>query len=279
MARSKYILASGCSFTDPNFDSLGYTDKDVSFPKWPSVLGSMLGVDNVVNLGKQGSCNHGIITRAIDHIIHEEKPWLVVIGLSEITRLTPDDWYNINPIYVGRIPYKPKDWMALFELDEWAKTFVSQGEWLISRDETNDLGIMRGMFVNYIKQINRIVGLCHKLNIKIILGSLLWPLNPDDYNEYRAFHNLPDDHGWTWESIAKLFMDCEGFDDVDPKTFIRWPVYPQLGGGMLCSDEEGFSQEEEGPSSMILGPLDYHPNALGHQHIAEKFYEHYKKTY
>jgi hypothetical protein len=130
------------------------------------------------------------------------------------------------------------------------------------------------MFDNYIRQVNRIVSFCHRLNIKVIVGAVMWPININDPTNYREFHNLPEKNKWTWDAISRLWMDCEGVDDVDPKAVIGWPIWPELGGEMLTSSDSGYTWK-----TMNVGPLDGHPNALGHQHIAEKFYEHYKKTY
>ena len=267
----KYILAAGCSFTAANWISRDYPDFDSSYPKWPALLGDKLGVDNVVNLGKSGACNELIINRVIDHILHEEKPWLVVIGLSEAQRFTPYGFASINPHIMGRRTVEDR---GAWNPTDWEKTFFPTGEWLISRDQHNGHDIMWGILVNYIRQVNRIVSFCHRLNIKVIISGLLWPIDQYDYDSYRAFHKSPQKLRWSSNAIAKMFMDCEGFDDVDPKTFIGWPIYPELGGDMVCNQNGGF-----GAPNMTVGPLDGHPNALGHQYIAEKYYEHYKKTY
>ena len=266
----KYILAAGDSFTDPGWWSEFYPDHDSSYPKWPEVLGHKLGVDNVVNLGKSGACNEFIINKVIDHILHEEKPWLVVIGLSEAHRFSPYGWFGINPHVMGRRTVEDR---GNWEPHDWAQTFFPNGEWLISRDQHNGQEIMWEILSNYVRQINRIVSFCHRLNIKIIISGLLWPVDQYDYDAYRAFHKLPKKDRWTSNAIAKMFMSCKGFDDVDPKTFVGWPIYPELGGDMFCTYENGYV------TNMTVGPLDGHPNALGHQYIAEKYYEHYKKTY
>ena len=279
----KYILASGCSFTDANWRSRDYPDYDCSFPRWPALLGDKLGVDNVVNLGKSGYCNELIINGVIDHILHEEKPWLVVIGLSEATRFAPYNGYVINPHVLGRDSVKkmadPET--VHFDFDEWYEVFRPAGEWLISRDQKNGHDIMVDILSNYIRQVNRIVSFCHRLNIKVIIGSLLWPVVISDYGVWRDFHKLPKKHQWTFNALAKMFMDCKGFDDVDPKAFVGWPIWPELGGNMICArmDREPIVEANEFTPNMRLGPLDGHPNILGHHHIAEKFYEHYKKTY
>jgi hypothetical protein len=269
---NKYILAAGCSFTAANWFSWGYPDYDCSFPKWPALLGDKLGVNNVVNLGKSGAGNDLIINRVIDYILNnEEKPWLVVIGLSEAIRFTPYDWQPVNPFVLAR---ETVEKLIKFEFDDWIRSFTSSGEWLVSRDQNNDFGIMRAIFSNYIRQVNRIVKFCHRLNIRVIVGALMWPVNINDIKRYRIVHNLPEKHNWTWDAIPRLWMDCEGFNDVDPKAVIGWPIWPELGGKMLTGLESEFNYE-----TMKVGPKDGHPNALGHQHIAEKFYEHYKKIY
>ena len=54
------LLAVGCSYTNEYFKSKAHPEMDCSFTKWPTILGSQLGFDNVVNLGRSGNTNDAI---------------------------------------------------------------------------------------------------------------------------------------------------------------------------------------------------------------------------
>ena len=63
------LLAVGCSYTNEHFKSGAHPEMDCSFTKWPTILGSQLGFDNVVNLGRSGNSNDAIFKSAQDYII------------------------------------------------------------------------------------------------------------------------------------------------------------------------------------------------------------------
>ena len=68
----KILLASGCSFTDPDWWSEYHPEMDTSWPKWPELLAKKLDMD-CVNLGSSGSGNEYIYSSLLDYITNPQK--------------------------------------------------------------------------------------------------------------------------------------------------------------------------------------------------------------
>ncbi len=269
---SKYMLACGDSFTDPDFQSIFYPDYDCSYAKWPDLLAQKINISKVVNLGRCGVGNSYIFDMAIDHILeNSDKIEIVAIGTTEAWRFTPFNRYLINPVsnltsnhFPDHTPL-PEHQKAIYPfVDNFARDLVSEkhGEHMI-----------RILLGEYVKQVLRIQRLCKMLNIRLIITNLLGPFTWASINRIaREYLNttLPYDRNRAAEQI----LSVEGFYDVDPVSFCGWPCFAQLGGKSPTDiNLSGFQQE-----SMTVGPKDGHPNALGHIHIADKLYEHITKN-
>ena len=82
----KILLVSGCSYTDKNFKSDFHPDIDVSWPKWPAILGKKLDMD-VINHGYCGSGNEYIYNSLINHLAGgTENIGLVIAGWTRVPR-------------------------------------------------------------------------------------------------------------------------------------------------------------------------------------------------
>ena len=83
----KYLIVSGDSYTDNDFRSSCYPDMDVSWPKWPELLGKKLNM-KVINLAQAGSGNDYIYSRLLDTIqeIPKEEIGLVIAAWSQAMR-------------------------------------------------------------------------------------------------------------------------------------------------------------------------------------------------
>lgn len=276
----KHLLAVGCSFTDPNFSTLHVPDYDCSFPKWPEILANKLDVD-VVNLGRSGSNNQAMVNMAIDHIL-DNKPWLVVVGLTEAWRYSVYTKYWINPIVGARTaistsdPYSDSFCKFLKSYFPVSTTLVK--DLLFEEGHMTGDFIRRNIFYHYFENIIRLQKMCDRFDIKLIISPLLWPLAAHPPAEIANALGRNYDHIELQKQIAVDFMNTENFDDVDPKTCLGWPWLEELGGTFPTHQTSGFVQYDDGTSPYRI-PEDHHPNALGHQLIAEKFYEFYVKKY
>ncbi len=82
--KSKTLLVSGCSCTDKNWTSIHHPELDMSWPKWPELLGKKLNM-KVENLAHSGAGNEYIYSSLLDGIeIH--KPDIVIAAWSQTQR-------------------------------------------------------------------------------------------------------------------------------------------------------------------------------------------------
>ena len=268
----KYILAVGCSFTDKDFSSTMYPDHDNNYPRWPEILGKKLGDLHVANVGQSGSSNDWIFGRMVDHILNNPKPWMVVVGMTEAIRFTSYNCYHISPHLLARITIDEECyvWNGNSRDNNMLKSFTAPSEHIVKQGfNPEDEGFIRRVFDNHINITNRIINFCKKLGIKVMVGNVMWPCNPNDTKQYREHHNLPEQ--FDWNPIARQFTKANDFYRVDKNVVVGWPYYPEIGGNMITSRHGGWDK-----SKHIIGPNDSHPNKLGHEYIAEKFYEHYQ---
>ena len=83
---SKYVLASGCSYTNPNYVSQHHKDLDCSWPKWPKIVANNLGLEDI-NVAVNGCDNKHIVDSLLPHIVsHPEDIAVVMVGWSETWR-------------------------------------------------------------------------------------------------------------------------------------------------------------------------------------------------
>ena len=68
MKMKKILLASGCSFTDENFESPVHPEMDTSWPKWPELLANKLDM-KCINLAMNGGGNEYIYSSLLDQIL------------------------------------------------------------------------------------------------------------------------------------------------------------------------------------------------------------------
>ena len=90
------LLAVGCSYTNEYFKSKAHPEMDCSFTKWPTILGSQLGFDNVVNLGRSGNTNDAIFKNTQDYIIDNNKVDMICVLWTTVGRLNVHDIENVN---------------------------------------------------------------------------------------------------------------------------------------------------------------------------------------
>jgi hypothetical protein len=271
----KYILAVGCSFTDKTFTSAMYPDYDCSYPKWPEILGKKLGDLHVANVGQSGVSNDWIFGRLVDHVLNNPKPWMVVVGMTESLRFSPYNHYQISPHLLARMTVDESPNVFTYKnLPEGytnaIRSFTKASEHIVSAGfNLGDGEIISKVFDHHINVTNRIINFCKAMNIKVMVGNLLWPINPNDVKHYRGHNNLPEQFDWI--DLARMFTRSMDYHTVDKNVVLGWPYYPEVGGNMVTSQHGGWDR-----SKHIIGPIDGHPNKLGHEYIAEKYYEHYQ---
>jgi len=264
---SKYILAAGCSFTDEDFTSMPHPDMDVSFPKWPAILGEYLDL-GVVNIGRCGVGNDYIMRRVITHILKNcEKIELVVIGWTELQRFNihGELHFNPNPAFLNpdrKLPFHAEAARPLFNY-LYKKYLIDH----CYNPGHENLFIWQMM--DWFDQMFQVQEICKKFNIKFIMASLCGSLEIERYASSVANGGLGD---LNFNSIqwALMFGNNERLYDLDNKHYWGYPFIQAMNG-------KGMDQFI--PKSHRISDSDMHPNELGHELIARRYYEQYAKVY
>lgn len=259
------MLACGDSFTDPEFKPQAYPDYDTNYPVWPDLLAKKMGIKKVVNLARCGVDNNYIFNAAIDHILENpDKIEIVVVGTTEAWRFNVYERDFLNPVSqmvkTATFPDHYNSIQPYIEHTcEWAAS-PEHGEWFV-----------RVVLQDFVRQVLRLQRLCDKLGIRLIMSNILGPYSWASLERVQRLkgETLP----YSRERVAELITCVKGFYDVDPKRFCGWPCFPQTGGFAPTDTNNGYVIE-----TMTVGPKDGHPNKLGHEHIAEKMYEHIQKN-
>lgn len=256
----KKILAVGDSFTTSNFESLPYPNYDVSYDKWPEIIGKELN-QPVVNLAMSGSGNDFIASTALDQILAKPDRYsLVMIGTTDITRFSVYRHFSLHPIQTNIVLKKEDNQNNRYaqSIADYQKVSMGLFEYLCKHiiHPIRGPSLIRRLYQEFILQILRIQNACKINNIPLILTSLITPLS---YQIIRnVYHN---DLPYSQEDMIKQFINVKEFYQVDPSNIIGWPFYPELGGYQIT---DSFTDDHR------IGEHDAHPNKLGHELIAQQ---------
>lgn len=254
---SKYILAAGCSFTDPEYKSNQLPSYDTSYPKWPELLRNKIDPDlGLINLGCAGGSNDYIFTILMKHILRDpDNIELIVAAWTAIDRAEffvggseqHQHTTRINMSYAARTDDKTLREKYGYSPREMADYFMrNHHKW-------------KRMIFSWLGNIYHLQLLADKFNIPLVHSQMI---NPSG--------------GYVWEDKVSLFNNFidlvhkfPNFYDIDSTRFMGWPVERNLGGYYL--DE---SLQPEHRISRVIG--DHHPNKEGHEILAQLYYEWYE---
>jgi len=246
----KVLIAGGDSFTDKNYISDFHSDMDCSWKKWPEILAERLNM-NCVNTGFCGSGNMGIYSRVIDTIGQHDPNEIgyVLVGWSQAQR---EDWE------MSRI-----DPRNTAQLHKWTN---------------NTIGEVVEPFYFLRRNIRLYYSLqqvCSSLGIKYKQFQMLHPisratglkgLSKIDRTRKRVYDFSKE---YSWPDLYKAYIEAPLFENIDEDHFIDWPIFEQLGGNG-CIDVVLLGDEN---TTYRISEHDNHPNAEGHQLIADYIYE------
>lgn len=257
-----FILASGCSFTDPNFISRE-PGIDVSYPKWPEILGKRLN-KKVINLGKSGVSNDKIATGVIQKLIKDfDIIDLVCVGWTQPERYTVWDDYNLN---ANNVRYS-KGFLGANTLDIKSKDFYDL-MWndLLDKNVSFRRSPLTAMRDNFYKNVLLVQNMCELLNIDLVHGFVCGNL------EIRRFNWLEKHYGkelqYNEREWARIMSEPAEFYEIDGNKFFGYPILNALGGYNISKELNNYR----------ISKQDAHPNKEGHEFIAEKYYETYKNS-
>ena len=276
----KTLLAVGCSFTNPKYQSKEHPEMGCSWPKWPEVLGNKLGY-NVVNLGHNGGSNDSILRSAQDYMI-ENKVDMVCALWTEPFRFNIHDCI-FNSWYTDIIAESGE------KLTEIQKGFLkTQASKVINGSELAHQ-LMKGD--KHIKLANEqlryihtldVIGTSHNVPVYHMQGCALWRrwlyelyYRSTVYADKGGCMGAPGRLDICFNKAAKekfnqwleAFLDSPYFAILDKQTNIwGWPFYQEIGGSLpLAAASESAGDR--------ISNTDTHPSAKGHQKIASQFME------
>ena len=266
---SKYVLAAGCSFTDPNFESVIYDDYDANFTKWPEIFGDYLHLP-VKNIGRSGVDNTYIFQKLVEDIAeNHDKIEIVVVGWTELHR------YNIY----GQQFHNPASWIKKHFQDrknigriEFMQASEPFYHWIFSKGlneyPKSNMSIVKNSLENLFTRIATLQKLCESYGIKHLQAGLSGSVN-------RTYFDLADAIGvktsWSADDTFRAMMATQSFHKVNSAYIIGWPFLEELGG-----KEFNFSYRKK---EWQVGEDDPHPNEIGHQAIAQLYIDKYNQIY
>ena len=274
---TKYLLAAGCSYTDANFKSNIELDYDCSFKKWPELLSNKLNMP-VVNLGKSGIDNDMIFNNALKKIVEDhENIRLVCIGWTESLRfnLYHKIYYNfleaVSPkqrLSVQNTEKKQKSIEAAFPLYKWIfKHFMD------NQPPEHSKNLINIAVRDWLDMIHMLTSICEKYEIPIIHMPMLSNINRHHFREFELKMGIQTK--WDIKGSAKMIYNLmmDDYNHLDTDKIIGWPVSELLDGFDFSTIINNNIDK------YALSKLDTHPNANGHEKIAELYYEKYKEIY
>ena len=243
----KVLIASGCSWTDPNFVSVSHPEMDCDWTTWPEVLAEKLDMD-CINLGRSGAGNNQIYTSVLDELqkIDPSNIGLVAIGWSQAQRnehKIKGVWKHINRVSdispYGRSIYHYGD--ITYRLEHSIMLYYSLQEICKSKN----------------------IPLLHFQMIPIFMGY--------DWIVSESRVEIADE---TTNKTCLLTIFNSLYVDTIDNNFIGWPTENLIGGFNIETDILRNQHMPEGNSyPYAVSNIDPHPNALGHTKIAEFLYE------
>ena len=255
----KILLVGGCSYSNDRFRSVHHPDLDVSWPKWPEIIGKLLDME-VINVSESGAGQEYIYSNILDKLqtIDHSRIGLIIAAWSTAPRRD----YQIESLYLNK------------------------AKW------TNDMYDTKG-FMNYwidrsLRYYYRFQIVCEHLKlpykqvqmIDLFKGYLWQELIrkrtkdwPEDHVKQIPILNKPADltaeeKNWKEKEEKKYLAQIHNspyYEKIN-NNFIGWPTDPRLNGYSL-SDKVLHSFDDR------ISRIDLHPNKLGQQKLARFIYD------
>ena len=258
----KYIVASGCSFTDPRWVPHKDPIRPKTWDSWPEIIAKWCDNEHLVkNVGEMGASTHLIIKNASQEIHKGKKVDLVLLQLTDWSRWSVYG-SKYNAFHAAANQLDPIDTENRFRSGIYTWRHTSPQE-LITENFL--------MILNFIHT-------CKSLGIKVLIGqNHIGPISTDLLNNilsdekkieriedlYPGLTKDPALKRWTDRNfILNEWITNPYFKELDKHKdcLIGWPWFPELGGKTVSSSEFEISER------------DHHPNAIGQEFIAEQYF-------
>ena len=284
MKMKKILLVSGCSFTDENFISPIHPKMDCSWPKWPEVLAKKLDME-YINLAKNGGGNEYIYSTILEYILQTKDKSQIGLVMPAWTQCQRKDYELFAPLSIKSLTQN-KVYEKSFDPGYWSRKYP-QGFWKSMRFDTH--GEIFGWVKKSLRYMISLQIVCERYNIPYKQFQMLnlfdgWirGLRKTDaeviknknnpvfnlYYKYPGLNPIKDQ-----ANCRQLMLDGEPYINVE--NFIGWPTIKAFGG-FYVEEEVLRDPNKSYPNyltDLLVSKLDVHPNAKGHQAIAEFLYD------
>ena len=78
------------------------------------------------------------------------------------------------------------------------------------------------------------------------------------------------------KALCQNILDSCYFDKINKKTFLGWPIMPQISGFNIDHHLDLIDPDR---TTLRISPEDTHPNGEAHEIISEILYDKYNKIY
>ena len=254
----KILLASGCSFTDKNFESAVHPEMVCDWPKWPELLAKKLDME-CINLGHNGGGNEYIYSTLLEQILKTKDKSQIGLVIPAWTQCQRKDYQES---YLGA----------------WRQKRI---------DDPGDVFSWVRKSLRYMISLQLI---CERYNIPLkmfqmisLFDGFISGLSKTDAEVYENRNNPNFERRYVYvPSVTatadrlkcnKIMIEYEPYINV--KDFIGWPLSNRIGGFHI-EDKTLRHQGREHPNyinDLLVSNLDIHPNGKGQQKIAEFLYD------
>ena len=240
----KYLIVSGDSNTEANFESISHPDWDFSYKKWPELLAEKLGM-KVINLAGGGQGNEFIYTTIRDEIVKIEDKSQIGLVIAAWTQAPRRDFKNFRWTSLRTDTHGNLPWWVERSLGFYLDLQILCERYNIPYVQFQMIELFEQYFSGYPSQT------------EIHYGA--------DPNKQRKY---PGNKTKDEELILKSIMEYE--KKLDTSKFMGWPPVKKLGGWRF-KDHLDLWEETNSPRRVSI--LDNHPNELGHIAVCDKLYK------
>lgn len=269
----KILLASGCSYTDPNYKS-NDPNVDPSWPKWPEILANHLGLE-CINYGKSGQGSDHIFDSIIEGIeTYKDRVDTVAVLWTGSDR-TPFFNFTLNPIVEIQLPWadpnlshlNPFAWQDDIGIGSVSKKYFQSTHFLRN-------SAYKALITSPLKKMSTLIKLCEYHGIKLVMGQGLIYFDYFGIQNAVDRGNIPDKCSIKFGEIFNVFTKNPFFGHLDKnqKHIIGWPFFKNIGG-------HSFDDLRDDKEEYFISKLDRHPNKLGQELFAQEFIKRYDRLY
>ena len=273
----KFLIVSGCSWTDPNqlSEDINVSNDIVrNYNRWPNILADKLNM-TLINYGKVASGNEYICSSLIDNItsMNEKKRnniGLVIVAWSEAKRTDFEYRKNENDYYVKNIfkDKNPKRYNNDYAWDSILYTDPLRGDMFYRVKQSIRYMYLLQTFLKFNNipykmvqaiPLQKLSNLGTEFNLDFAFGSSQRAVQIQNPDESQNYFN---------KELSSELVNFKLCRSIDKNNFIGWPTLMQLDGYSLYDKLNKKTDFISNLTTSTEYRKDNHPNQNGHNKIA-----------